>query len=161
MVRKFVLTAAVAMLVLPAFARAQSVTATATVGNHSAVTGTGDLAFGTLSRATDNVIDAAGGAGSATRTVEFNHNVRVTFNNVPANLTFGALTLPVALSCASELGGTWSAAVACSGGQLDLDVGASLTTATLGFGGTITAADVTNAVAGTYSGTFDIVVTAR
>src|SRR5690606_17047 len=99
MVKKIVLTAAVAVLIIPAFASAQSsVTATATVGNPAAVTGSGNLDFGTVSRASDNVIDAAGGAGAATRTVEFNHNIRVTCSNVPANLTFGALTLPVALT---------------------------------------------------------------
>lgn len=160
MVRKMVL-AAVALLMVPALASAQSVTATATVGSYSQVTGAGDLAFGTLSRAADNVINAAGGAGSATRTVSFNHNVRVTFDNVPSALTSGGLSLPVSLTCASQMAGVWSAASDCATAELDLDVSTSLTTATLGFGGTITAANVQDAVAGTYSGTFDIVVTAR
>ncbi|HEX6307582.1 MAG TPA: hypothetical protein VFZ69_05300 [Longimicrobiales bacterium] len=151
----------VTLLAGPALASAQTVTATATVAEYALVSGTGDVAFGTLSRATDNVIDAAGGAGHASRTLDFNHDVSITFNNVPASLTSGALTLPVQLTCASQLAGVWSAPVSCATAQLDLDVGAALTTATLGFGGTITAADVVNAVAGTYMGTFDIVVTAR
>ncbi|HEX6134113.1 MAG TPA: hypothetical protein VFZ24_09120 [Longimicrobiales bacterium] len=149
------------LVAAPELASAQSVTATATVAEYALISGTGDLAFGTLSRATDNVIDAAGGAGHATRTVDFNHDVSITFNNVPANLTSGTLMLPVLLTCASQMAGVWSAAAPCATAQLDLDVGAALTTATLGFGGTIAAADVATAVAGNYTGTFDIVVTAR
>lgn len=163
MFRKSMLMAAVALIAVPAFASGQSqVSATATVGNFSQVTGAGDVDFGTLSRVTDNVIDAAGGAGAAERTVDFNHNIRVTFTNVPTELTAaGGLSLPVSLTCASQMGGVWSTPVGCEGAQLDLDVGTSLTTATLGFGGTITAAAVQNAAAATYTGTLDIVVTAR
>jgi hypothetical protein len=162
MVRKIVLTAAVALMAVPAFVSAQStVTATATVGDHMAVTGSGDVAFGTLSRTVDNTIDPTG-ASAATRTLDYNRNVRVTFDNVPANLTAGALTLPISLTCASRIGaGSWSAATACSSAQFDLDVGAALTQATLGFGGTITAANVATAIAGSYTGTLDIVVVAR
>lgn len=161
MVRKMMLTAVVALVAVPAFASAQStVTATATVGDYMNVSGTGDVAFGTLSRTVDNTIDPTG-ASAAQRTLDFNRNVRVTFANVSANLTSGALTLPIALTCAWELGGTWSAASACSSAQFDIDVGAALTTATLGFGGTITAANVANAIAGDYTGTLDIVVVAR
>ena len=165
MMKKVMLTVAVAVLAVPALANAQStVTATATVAQYSQLSGTGDLAFGTLSRATDNVIDAAGGAGSATRSLDFNHNVNVTFDNVPANLTAnaGANSLAVSLTCASRVGaGAWSASSACGAASFDLDVGAALTTATLGFGGTITAVNASNAVAGNYSGQFDIVVVAR
>jgi hypothetical protein len=165
MSKRMMFAAVVAALAVPAFAHAQagSVTATATVANHSAVTGSGDLAFGTLSRTVDNTISPTG-ASAAVRTLTYNHNVRVTFSNVPANLTAGggALTLPVSLTCASRVGaGSWSSAVACSGAQFDLDVGSALTVATLGFGGTITAAAASNAVAGSYAGTLDIVVTAR
>ncbi|HSJ32950.1 MAG TPA: hypothetical protein VK933_16030 [Longimicrobiales bacterium] len=160
MVRKMILTAAVAILVLPAMASAQTVNATATVSPASAVTGSGDVDFGTLSTAVDNVIDAT--AGTVTRTLTYNHNLTVSFSNVSAALSSAGLTdLPVALDCAWELGGTWSAAAACSTASFDIDVGSVQTVATLGFGGTILAADVANAAAGTYTASFDIVLTAR
>jgi hypothetical protein len=163
MMKKMILTAAVAMLAVPAMASAQNtVTATATVAQYALVSGSGDLAFGTLSTASDNVIDAAGGAGHAARTLDYNHNVTVTFTSVPANLTSGTNTLPVALTCASRIGaGSWSAAAACGTASMNLDVGTAMTQATLGFGGTITAANAVNAVAGNYTGTFNIVVVAR
>lgn len=160
MSRKTVWLAA-ALLLVPGVLQAQQVTATAEVEQHAVVSGTGDLAFGPLSRSADNVINAAGGSGAALRSLEFNHNVRVTFGNVPSVLTAGSNSLAVSLMCAAQQGATWSAPAACSSAELDLDVGAALTTATLGFGGTIAAANVVNAVAGSYSGTFDIVVTAR
>jgi hypothetical protein len=161
MVRKMMLTAALAMLVLPAMASAQStVTATATVGQTFALSGTGNLAFGALSASADNVIDATGGA--TTRTIDYNHDVDVSFANVPSALSSAGLTdLPITLVCAAQLGGVWSTPEACSSAILGLDVGAELTQATLGFGGTITAAAVAAAAAGDYSATFDIVVTAR
>jgi hypothetical protein len=143
-------------------AQSSQVTATGTVSAYSAVSGSGDLSFGTLSRTMDTVINAAGGAGAAQRTVDYNHNIRVSFSNVPTHLVAGGgtLQLPVSLTCASRVGaGSWSGPTAC--GQIDLDVGSSTTTATLGFGGTIQAAHAANAVAGTYSATLDIVVTAR
>jgi hypothetical protein len=162
MVRKIVLTVAVAMLAAPAFASAQStVTATATVGQSAVVTGAGDLAFGTLVTASDNTIAADGGA--VTRTLDYNHDVDVTFANVPAALTSaGAADLPISLMCAAQLGGVWSTPIACSPTTpIALDVGASLTQAILGFGGTILGADVATAAAGDYTGSFDIVITAR
>ena len=160
MVRKMMLAAAVAVLVLPAMASAQTVVATATVAPTSAITGSGDVDFGTLSTAVDNVIDAA--AGTVTRTLTFNHDLTVTYSNVPTALSSAGLTdLPVVLDCAWELGGSWSAASACSAASFDIDVGAAQTVATLGFGGTILAADVANAAAGTYTAQFDIVLTAR
>jgi hypothetical protein len=162
MVRKIVLSAAVAMLMVPAFASAQStVNATATVGKTATVTGTGDVAFGTLSAVTDNTISATGGA--TTRTVTYNNNITVSFSSVPTALTSPGLTaLPVSLTCASRIGaGSWSAASACSSASFDLDVGAALTTGTLGFGGTVLAADVANAAAGDYTGSFTIVVVSR
>ncbi|HEX2167089.1 MAG TPA: hypothetical protein VHG09_07580 [Longimicrobiales bacterium] len=161
MFRKLMLTAAVTMLVLPGMASAQStVTATATVSPAATVGGTGDLAFGTLSAGTDNVIDATSGA--TTRTLDYNHNVTISFTNVPAALVSGTSTpLPVALTCASSLAGTWSAVQPCSTASFDLDVGAALTQAILGFGGTIAAADVATAAAGDYAATFDITITAR
>ena len=160
MVRKMILTAAVAMLVLPTMASAQTVTATATVTPTSVVTGSGDVDFGPLSTAANNVIAADG--GTVTRTLTYNHDLTVSFTNVPSALSSAGLTdLPVVLECASQLGGIWSTPVACLGGTIDLDVGAAQTVATLGFGGTILAADVANAAAGTYTATFDIVLTAR
>ena len=63
--------------------------------------------------------------------------------------------------CAAQVGGTWSAEQDCSSATFQLDVGSALTQAILGFGGTIAAADVAAAAAGDYTGTFDIVVTAR
>lgn len=163
MVRKMMLTAAVAVLAMPALASAQStVTATATVAQYAEITGSGDLAFGTLSRTADNTISAAGGTGAATRTLDYNHNVTVSFDNVPTSLVDGTKTLAVSLTCATKVGAAaWSAEAACSGNSFDLNVGAALTTATLGFGGTITATNAANALAGSYSGTLDIVVVAR
>jgi hypothetical protein len=165
MTKRLMVTVVAVVLAVPGMVQAQAsqVTATATVANYSAISGTGDLAFGTLSRVADNTIDATG-AGAATRTLNYNHNVRVTYANVPAVLLAngGSLTLAVALTCAARVGtAAWSTAAACSGAQHDLDVGTALTEATLGFGGTITAANAANAVAGTYAATLDIVVTAR
>ena len=163
--KKMILTAAIAMLAIPAMASAQNtVTATATVAQYSQLSGTGDLAFGTLSRTVDNTIDAAGGVGSATRGLSYNHNVTVSFTSVPAVLTAnaGANSLGVSLTCASRVGaGAWSASSACSSASFNLDVGTALTSATIGFGGTITAAATSNAVAGNYSGQFNVVVVAR
>lgn len=163
--RRAIQLAAALLLAVPAavWGQANQVSASATVANSAVLSGSGDLSFGTVSAVTNTVINAAGGAGSAQRSLNYNHNVRVTFTSVPANLTgSGGATLPVALTCASRIGAAaWSSAVACSSAQLDLDVGATTTSATLGFGGTITAANVANAVAGTYTGTFNIVVTAR
>lgn len=161
MVRKLMLVAAVTMLVLPAMASAQStVTATATVAQTFALSGSGDLAFGTLSATVDNVVDAT--AGATTRTLDFNHDVQVTFTNVPTGLSSAGLAdLPITLTCASQMGGVWSAEQNCSTAAISLDVGTALTQAILGFGGTIASADVAAAAAGDYTGTFDIVVTAR
>lgn len=159
MTRKLMLVAAVALLVLPNAVDAQDVTVTATVSPTFSLGGSGDLAFGPLSATVDNTIDATSGA--TTRTLDYNHDVTVTFN-APSVLTAAGLTdLPVTLMCASELGGVWSAAQLCSTASLDLDVGAALTQATLGFGGTIAATDVAAAAAGDYTGSFDITVTAR
>lgn len=161
MIRKTILTVAVALVAVPMMASAQStVTATATVAPTAVLTGSGDLAFGTLSDATDNEIVATSGA--TTRTVTFNHDIDVSFDNVPTELTGTGATLPIQLTCASQLGaGAWSTPVDCSSALLQLDVGSALTVATLGFGGTILAADVANAPAGDYSATFDIVIEAR
>jgi hypothetical protein len=160
MLKKMILTAAVAILVLPAMASAQTVVATATVSPVSTVTGSGDVDFGTLSTAVDNVIDAT--AGTVTRTLTYNHNLTVSFSNVPTALSSAGLTdLPVVLECAWELGATWSTVSACSAASFDIDVGAAQTVATLGFGGLIHAADVATAAAGTYTASFDIVLTAR
>ena len=78
------------LLVLPAAASAQlatgQVNVSATVDAYAAITGSGDVAFGNLSRTVDNVIDAAGGAGSAQRVVTFNGNIDVAFTSVPATL---------------------------------------------------------------------------
>lgn len=160
MFRKMMLTAAVAILVLPAMASAQSeVRATGTVAPTAVVGGSGDLDFGTLTDA--GVVINAAGAGAAQRTVTFNHDIDVSFDNVPAVLTGASATLPVQLMCASQLGGTWSTPVDCLGATLQLNVGSALTVATLGFGGIILGADVALVPAGEYSATFDIVVEAR
>jgi hypothetical protein len=164
MTRKLMATAAVVLFAVPTFVQAQAataVTSTATVAPFFEVTGAGSIAFNTLSRGSDNVVDAAGGAGAAQRSVAFNHNVKVTFENVPTNLVSGPLNLPISLTCARRVSGTWNTAAACSGASFDLTVGSSLTTVTLGFGGTISAAAASNAVAGSYQGTMDIVVVAR
>jgi hypothetical protein len=155
--------AALGLLAAPALASAQSnqVQATATVLEYAQLSGSGNLAFGTLSAAVNNVIDAAGGAGAALRTLDFNHDVSVTFT-APANLTAGGASLPVQLMCASRIGaGSWSSASECGTAQFDLDVGAAVTQATLGFGGSIAAADVVVALAGDYTGTIEIFVVAR
>lgn len=165
MSKKMLTVAAVALLLVPAAASAQNeVTATATVANYSSLTGAGNIAFGTISRTADNVVNAAGGVGSATRTLEFNHNVAVSFTGLPANLTATVnaqtVNLPVSIECASRIGAAaWSTPAACA--TYNLDVGTALTTATLGFGGTITQAAAANAPAATYTGSFNIVITAR
>lgn len=158
-----VMVAAVAVLVMvPAMAQAQAsnVAVTASVAQHAVLSGTGDLDFGPLSSATDNMVNAAGGAGAALRTLEFNHNVDVTFNT-PTVLSNGSYNLPVTLRCAAQQGGSWNAAADCNGLTMPLNVSGGMSTAVLGFGGIINAADVAQAMAGSYSATLTITVTAR
>ena len=164
MVRKMVLTAAMMLLALPTLASAQAdeVRVTASVANVADLSGSGDLDFGTLDAVNGNTINAAGGAGSAQRTLDYNHDVTVTFTNVPAVLVSGSNTLAVSLMCAAVIGaGSWTVPAACGSASIDLDVGPGFTQATLGFGGSILAAAIANAIAGDYEATFDIVVTAR
>jgi hypothetical protein len=163
MTMKQILTVvAAAAFVLPAAANAQStVNASATVANYDALSGTGDLAF-SVTRAAGGSIDAT--AGTVVRTLDFNHNVTVSFTGVPTNLTATvnsqSVSLPVSITCASKLGAAaWTAAAACV--SKDLDVGTTQTSALLGFGGTISAAAVQAAPAATYNGSFTIVITAR
>ena len=161
--------AAVAMLAVPSFASAQTpadVNASGVVATYMNLTGTGALAFGTLSRSSNTTISAAGGVGAATRSIDYNQNMTVTYSTVPTNLTAtvngSTANLPVSLKCAYKIGtGSWSAASACSSASFAMDVGTALTTGTLGFGGDITAANVANAVAATYTGSMTIVLTAR
>lgn len=160
MVRKMMLTAAVAILMLPAMTSAQQVTATATVSPTAVIGGAGDLAFGALDAVADNVISPTG-ASAATRTVTFNHNIDVSFDNVPTELVGTGANLAIAMECAWEVDGTWSTAESCTTAVFEIDVQSALTVATLGFGGTILATDVANAPAGDYAATLDIVVEAR
>ena len=159
--------AAVALLVAPTFASAQStVTASAAVATYMNLTGSSSIAFPALSRSVDTSVDPAGGAGSASRSVDYNQNMTVTYTSVPTNLTAtvngSTANLPVSLKCAYKIGsGSWSAASACSTASFAMDVGTALTTGTLGFGGDITAANVANALAATYTGSFTVVLTAR
>lgn len=160
MVRKMMLTAAVAILMLPAMTSAQStVTATATVSPTAVMGGSGDLAFGALNDVGSNDISAIG--GQTTRTVTFNHDIDVSFDNVPTELVGAGANLPVSLECAWAIGASWSTPEDCGTAVFAIDVGAALTVATLGFGGSILGADVANAPAGDYTATFDIVVEAR
>src|SRR5687768_5630277 len=159
--------AAIALLAVPSFASAQaSVAASATVATYMNLTGASSIAFGTLSRTVDNTVNAAGGTGSAARGVDYNQNMTVTFTTVPTNLTAtvngATANLPVSLTCAYRIGtGSWNTPGACSGASFAMDVGAALTSGTLGFGGTITAANVATAVAATYTGALTVVLTAR
>ncbi len=159
--------AAAALLAVPTFANAQaSVSASATVATYMNMTGASSIAFGTLSRTVDASINPAGGAGSATRSIDYNQNMTVTYTSVPTNLTAtvngSTANLPVSLKCAYKIGsGAWSAASACSTASFAMDVGAALTTGTLGFGGDILATNVANALAATYTGTMTVVLTAR
>ncbi len=159
--------AAAALLAVPALASAQSsVGGSATVGTYMNLTGASSIAFGTLSRTVDASINAAGGAGAATRSIDYNQNMTVTYTSVPTNLTAtvngSTANLPVSLKCAYKIGsGSWSSASACSTASFAMDVGTALTTGTLGFGGDILASDVVNALAATYTGTLTVVLTAR
>jgi hypothetical protein len=163
MIRKMLLTVAVAALVVPAVeanAQAGQVQATAVIGEHILLSGAGDLSFGTVARTQDAVVSPTD--GSVTRTVAFNRNVRVTFVAPTALTTGGGASLPVTLYCASNSGGTWTGATSvCGSAPIDLDVGSVTTTATLGFGGRILQSDIEAALAGTYSGSIDITVVAR
>lgn len=164
MMKRTMVAAAVAVLMVPAMASAQtgSVTATATVGEHMTITGTGDLAFGTLDTETDNVLDPT--LTGVVRTVSFNTDVTVSFDDVPTSLEGAAsgYDLPVSLTCAWDMfDDSWSATSACSAASFDMDVGSALTTARLGFGGTITAADAAAAIADTYSAVMTMVVVGR
>jgi hypothetical protein len=168
MIRKSVYSMAViALLAAPSFASAQSsVAASATVGTYMNLTGASSIAFGTLSRTVDNVVDAAGGAGSASRAVDYNQNMTVTFSAVPTNLTAtvngATASLPVSLTCAYKIGaGSWSAVSGCTSASFAMDVGTTMTTGALGFGGTITAANTAGALAATYTGSLTVVLTAR
>ena len=160
--------AAVALLAVPSFASAQAstVATSGVVATYMNLTGTGNLAFGTLSRTVDTSVDAAGGAGAATRSVDYNQNMTVTYTTVPTNLTAtvngSTANLPVSLTCAYKIGtAAWSSASSCASASFNMDVGSALTTGTLGFGGAITAANVASAVAATYNGSLTIVLTAR
>ena len=159
--------AAVALLAVPAAANAQSsVNASATIATYTNLTGTSSIAFGTLSRSALNTVDPAGGTGSATRSLDYNQNVTVTYTSVPTDLTAtvngSTVNLPIAMKCAYKIGtGSWSSGAACSSASFDMNVGSALTTGTLGFGGDITAASVANALAATYSGTMTVVITPR
>lgn len=156
MIRKLMLVAAVAMLVLPNAVNAQStVNATATVGNFSDVTGSGDLDFGTLIRNTDNVVDAV--TQGPQRLIDYNHDVTVTFS-APTVLTGTGDDLAVTLMCAAQIGAGAPVTEACTTASFDLAVGGTLTQATLFFGGTIAEAAVNAAAAGSYSGTITIQV---
>lgn len=168
MIKKTLLSmAAMTLLAVPTFASAQaSVSASATVATYMNLTGTGSLAFGTLSRTVDTSINPAGGANSATRSVDYNQNMTVTYTSVPTNLTAtvngSTVNLPVSLKCAYKIGSAaWSSASACSTASFAMDVGSALTTGTLGFGGDILASNVSTALAATYTGTFTVVLTAR
>ena len=162
MIKKILTVAAAVILVLPAAANAQNtVNASATVATFNQLTGTGDLAF-TVTRAAGGSIDAA--AGTVVRTLSFNHNVAVSYNNVPTDLTATVnattVNLPISITCSSRMGAAaFSPAAACA--TTNFDVGTSLSSATLSFGGTISAAAVQAAPAATYNGSFTIVVTAR
>jgi hypothetical protein len=159
--------AAAALLAVPAFASAQSsVSGSAVVNTYMNLTGASSIVFGTLSRPVDASIDPAGGAGAATRSIDYNQNMTVTYTSVPTNLTAtvngSTANLPVSLKCAYKIGAAaWSAASACSGASFAMDVGGALTTGTHGFGGDILATDVANALAATYTGTMTVVLTAR
>jgi hypothetical protein len=159
--------AAITLLAVPSFASAQSsVAANATVGTYMNLTGASSIAFGTLSRTVDNTVNAAGGTGSASRAVDYNQNITVTYSTVPTNLTAtvngSTASLPVSLKCAYKIGtGSWNTPGACSSASFAMDVGAAMTTGTLGFGGDILAADVATALAATYTGSLTVVLTAR
>jgi hypothetical protein len=159
--------AAVTLLAVPSFASAQSsVSATATVATYMNLTGTSSIDFGTLSASAVNTIDPAGGTGAATRGLDYNQDLTVTYSGVPTNLTAtvngATASLPVTLTCATRVGtAAWGTAANCSGASFDLDVGTAMTTGTLGFGGTIQSADVANALAATYTGSLTVVLTAR
>lgn len=165
MIRKMLLTAAVVAVVVPAAdvqaqAASGNVSATATVADYVVLTGTDNLSFGTVARGADAVISAVGGA--ATRSLTYNRNVTVTFSSLTA-LTGTGGSLPITMYCATQTGAAaWVGETnPCTTGPIDLDVGASTTTTTLGFGGRIAAAAIDAARAGTYSGTMDITVTVR
>ena len=159
MFRKTMLFAAATLLFVPAMVSAQQVTASATVAPTANVTGTGDLDFGSLDGTGDVTIDPTDAV--AVRTVTFNHDVNVRFENVATNLVSNGVNLPVSLTCATQLGVTWSAVSACATAVLPLNVGTSTSTATISFGGTILGADVLQVPAGTYTGTLTIVVEAQ
>jgi hypothetical protein len=159
--------AVLTLLAVPAMASAQSsVSTSAAVATYTNLTGTSAIAFGTLDRTALNSVDPAGGVGSASRSLEYNQNLTVTYTSVPTNLTAtvnsATVNLPVSLKCAYRIGtAAWSAAAACGSASFAMDVGGALTTGTLGFGGDITAAAAANALAATYQGTLTVVVTAR
>jgi hypothetical protein len=167
MTKKLMITVVAMVMAVPTFASAQStVQATAVVDNYFALVGTDVLDFGVLSRSANTTIDAAGGVGSVIRGLSYNHNLTVTYASVPASLTAtvngNGVSLPVSLTCAYRIGAAaWSSDAPCSTASFDLDVGMAITSADLGFGGQITAANTSNAVAATYTGQFDIVITAR
>jgi hypothetical protein len=160
--------AAITLLAVPAAANAQGTTvgAGAAVDTYTNLTGASSIVFPALSRSSLNTVDAAGGTGAATRTLEYNQNVTITYSGVPTDLTAtingASATLPVTLKCAYRVGtAAWSAASACSSASFAMDVGSTLTTGTLGFGGDILAASVASALAGTYSGEVTVVITPR
>jgi hypothetical protein len=161
MVRRILLTAAVGILVVPAALQAQQgvVQATAVVAEHIAVTGSGGLEFGELTRGVDAVISATAGA---VRTLEYNLDVDVAFTSTNQLESGDGDVLPITYYCAHRTGaGAWQGEEnECSNG-FDLMVGPATTTTTLGFGARILSTHIDAARAGVYTGTLNIWVTAR
>jgi hypothetical protein len=161
MVRRILLTAAVGILIVPAALQAQQgvVQATALVTEHIAVTGSGGLEFGELSRGADAVISATAGV---VRTLEYNLDVDVTFTSSNELVSTAGDLLPITYYCAHRTGAAaWQGEEnECSNG-FELMVGPGTTTTTLGFGARILSTHIDAARAGTYTGTLNIWVVAR
>jgi spore coat protein U-like protein len=158
-VRKSLYLLAAVALLAPMAVRAQVVNVSATIANSAAFTGSQDLDFGTVDVATGATVDPQDMANNGNRTLTYNYALDVSFTGVPANLQSGTNNLPVSLTCDVQEGASWQGTVACSGNTFSLSAPTASTTAVVGIGGSIAAADAAAAPAGTYSGTITINVT--
>jgi hypothetical protein len=160
--RKIALAIA-AVVALPAFASAQTATATinATAIVQSAVTfsNTANLDFGTAITPGSGATVTPANGGKAM----VSYNVPTTITVAGTALASGSASLPVTYSCAQATTGNSATPTAfsgsCAGGFTTALSGAAQTSHWIYIGGAIAAASTTAAPAGTYSGTVTLTAT--
>lgn len=161
--RKLLLSSLVlAMVALPAMASAQTVATgtvavTANVAPYGSVAQVRALAFGTLARGGNAVVTATDDAANGQALIQYNYAAKVSASlTVPLT---GPVVLPMALSCAQSpdnSAGSYVAVGGCTFADRAAPSALALAQYYLGFGGTITQANLEAAPAGNYAGTITI-----